>query len=282
MTRCSRTTRTAEHARVWSGGPSCGKLAALHGLLISALLLATPTAADAAPEVVAVAGPRPIARVWLRGEGLDMPDLAAAVRARLADKEVLGPGAPAGAPRGLAALCLIRWDAGTVRLEVILGDGRVYERSITAKPAGPAASSSTRYRSGDPSGSSNTPSRRTSPQMVKTIVPGAPSVPLARSQSGPSARMWGTLAKVSTLLTRVGLSAGGLANSPWMNGRATRGRGGRPSITSSSPVSSPNRYRSGPRTISTGTPPSASASRISPSARVRAWTSAVKVSFRPM
>jgi hypothetical protein len=112
--------------------------------------------------------------------------------------------------------------------------------------------------------------RRTSPQMVKTIVPGAPWVPLARSQSGPSARMWGTLAKVSTLLTRVGLSVGGLANRPWMNGRATRGRGGRPSITSSCPVSSPNRYRSGPRMISTGTPPSASASRIFPSARVRA------------
>jgi hypothetical protein len=50
--------------------------------------------------------------------------------------------------------------------------------------------------------------------MVKTIVPGAPWVPLARSQSGPSARMWGTLAKVSTLLTSVGLSAGGPGEQP--------------------------------------------------------------------
>ena len=106
-------------------------------------------------------------------------------------------------------------------------------------------------------------------------------MPFARSQSAPSARMWGTLASVSTLLTSVGLSSGGLANSPWMYGRATRGSGGRPSITSSIPVSSPNRYRSGPRTISTGTPPSASASRISPSARLRAWTSGVNASFRP-
>jgi hypothetical protein len=154
--------------------------------------------------------------------------------------------------------------------------------AFTARPSGgPPASSSTRYRSCDPSGSSNTPSRRTSPQMVNTIVPGAASVPLARSQSGPSARMWGTFAKVSTLLTSVGLSAGALANSPWMKGRATRGRGGRPSITSSSPVSSPNSYRSGPRTRSMGTPPSASASRISLSARVTAWSSAVTLSFTP-
>ena len=88
------------------------------------------------------------------------------------------------------------------------------------------------------------------------------------------------MASVSTLLTSVGLSSGGLANSPWMNGRATRGSGGRPSITSSIPVSSPNRYRSGPRTISTGTPPSASTSRISPSARLRAWNSRVNASFQ--
>src|SRR5215212_3115785 len=68
--------------------------------------------------------------------------------------------------------------------------------AFTTRPSGgPPANSSTRYCSGDPSGSSNTPSRCTSPQMVKTIVPGAASVPLARSQSGPSARMWGTLAK---------------------------------------------------------------------------------------
>src|SRR5215204_6830610 len=83
---------------------------------------------------------------------------------------------------------------------------------------GPPARSSTRYLRGVPSGSSNTPSCRTSPQTVKSIVPGEVSVPLDRSQSDPSARMWGMLASVSTLFTRVGLSFGGAANNPNMNG----------------------------------------------------------------
>ena len=100
---------------------------------------------------------------------------------------------------------------------VVLGaPGKI---AFSARPCGGPPATSSRYRSGVPSGSSNTPSRCTSPQMVKTIVPGAPSVPLARSQSGPSARTWGTLAKVSTLLTSVGLSCRGVANRPWTNGR---------------------------------------------------------------
>jgi hypothetical protein len=53
--------------------------------------------------------------------------------------------------------------------------------------------------------------------------------------------MCGTLARVSTLLTRVGLSSGGVANSPWMYGRTVLGSGGRSSMTSSNPVSSPKR-----------------------------------------
>ena len=41
-------------------------------------------------------------------------------------------------------------------------------------------------------GSSHTPSRPVSPATVKHIVPGEASVPHCRSQSGPSARMWGS------------------------------------------------------------------------------------------
>jgi hypothetical protein len=54
--------------------------------------------------------------------------------------------------------------------------------------------------------------------MVKTIVPGAPSVPLARSQSGPSARMWGTLWSL-TFVAAV-MVAGALVT---LLGRETRG-----------------------------------------------------------
>src|SRR5215218_8713132 len=55
--------------------------------------------------------------------------------------------------------------------------------ALTDRPSGgPPPNSSTRYRSGVPRGSSNTPSRRTSPQTVKTIVPGASWVPLALGQ----------------------------------------------------------------------------------------------------
>ena len=46
------------------------------------------------------------------------------------------------------------------------------------------------------------------------MVTGEASVPFARSQAGPSRRMCGTLARVSTLFTRVGLSSGGVANGP--------------------------------------------------------------------
>ena len=112
--------------------------------------------------------------------------------------------------------------------------------ALTVRPSGaPPPVPSTNSRSGVPRGSSTTAWRRTSPHTVNTIVPGDASVPFARSQSGPSATMRGTFASVSTLFTSVGLSAGGRANSPCMNGRAVRGIGGFPSITSSRPVSSP-------------------------------------------
>src|SRR6266516_3514310 len=98
--------------------------------------------------------------------------------------------------------------------------------ALIVRPSGaPPPASSTRARIGEPRGSSNTPSRRTSPQTVNTMVPGEWSVPFARSQAGPSRRMCGTLASVSTLFTSVGLSSGGVANNPWMKGRAVRIRG---------------------------------------------------------
>ena len=82
--------------------------------------------------------------------------------------------------------------------------------------------------------------------------------------------MYGTLASVSTLLTRVGLASpsartrasagpasqpvcGIVANKPWRYGGSQRGSGSEPSITSRSAFSSPNRYSSGPVTMCTGT-----------------------------
>lgn len=81
-----------------------------------------------------------ISRVWLRGAGLDGDALAQAVAARLADKQVLGPGAEAGpidGPNGgLVALCHVGVEAASLQLEVILSDGRVYQRTIAAPAEG--------------------------------------------------------------------------------------------------------------------------------------------------
>lgn len=98
------------------------------------LLLASTSAS--AQEAGALAEPRPIARVWLRGVGLDPQALAGAVGARLGDKEVLHAGAEAGPITGLVALCHVTLDADgkTLQLEVVLGDGRVYQRQILAPP----------------------------------------------------------------------------------------------------------------------------------------------------
>ncbi len=110
------------------------------GVLGILAVLGTPgTVRAAQAEGPAAVGERqPIARVWLRGEGLDAQALTGAVRARLHGKQVLGPGQSAEQDAGLAALCLVRWDAraAALRLEVILGDGRVYERKIAAKAGG--------------------------------------------------------------------------------------------------------------------------------------------------
>lgn len=82
------------------------------------------------------AEPQAIARVWVHGVGLDPQALVEAVGARLGDKEVLRAGTRAGSATGLVALCHVTRsaDGKTLELEVVLGDGRVYQRRIAAPP----------------------------------------------------------------------------------------------------------------------------------------------------
>lgn len=74
--------------------------------------------------------------MWLRGAGLDADALAEAVATRLTDKQILAAGQTAGPIDGLVALCHVRAQDGQLVLEVILGDGRVYQRKITAPATG--------------------------------------------------------------------------------------------------------------------------------------------------
>ena len=144
-----------------------------------------------------------------------------------------------------------------------------------------------------------TPGSATSPQSVNTIVPGDESVPAARNSSAPCARIHVTCARVSTLLTSVGLarspraspgsasvavqpSCGAVANRPCWNGGRTRGSGSLPSMTSSSAFSSPNRYSSGPRAIVTSRSPSRPAPASSRVARSSASHSRTNDAFTPM
>ena len=101
------------------------------------LLLAAPAQAAAPPEHVPAPGvSRPIARVWLRGVGLDEDALVGAVAARLGDKQILTAGRAAAAIDGPVALCHVTAHGGQLSLEVILGDGRVYQRQIAARAGG--------------------------------------------------------------------------------------------------------------------------------------------------
>ena len=71
----------------------------------------------------------------------------------------------------------------------------------------PPATRSITSRSGVPSSTSPTPGRTTSPTTVATTTPGERSVPSERCHSGPRAMIWAAAARVSTLLTTVGLEA---------------------------------------------------------------------------
>ena len=75
-------------------------------------------------------------------------------------------------------------------------------RCLARRP--PARSISS--RSVIPLGTSKTPGRFTSPLREKNRAPLAPLTPRSRYQAPPWSRIDGTQAKVSTLLTSVGLS----------------------------------------------------------------------------
>src|SRR5512145_2356594 len=87
-----------------------------------------------------------------------------------------------------------------------------------------------------PIGTSITPGWLTFPSMVYTFVPGLEGVPKLRYQAAPLRKIGGTLARVSTLLTRVGLP-----HKPFVVGYGGRVRGSPrlPSRDSISAVSSP-------------------------------------------
>ena len=118
-------------------------------------------------------------------------------------------------------------------------------------------------------------------------------MPYSRNHSAPLARMSATLAIVSTLLASVGgappspaiatwaaeMRPSPTSSAPWRYGGATRGNGGRPSTTSSRPVSSPNRYSFGPATMSIATPSAHPASVISAIAVRRAAICSVNVAL---
>jgi len=110
----------------------------LLGLRLSVLLLGAPADLPAPPELAPVASSSPavIVRVWLRGAGLDAEALAEAVATRLTDKQILAAGQAAGPIDGLVALCHVTAQDGQLALEVILGDGRVYQRKIAAPATG--------------------------------------------------------------------------------------------------------------------------------------------------
>src|SRR4051794_13440804 len=111
------------------------------------------------------------------------------------------------------------------------------------------------------------------------MVPGDASVPNSRNHVGPSAMIDATCAHVSTLFTSVGggsstsAKSTGTSSTPRRYGGATRGNGGRPSSTSSSAVSSPTRYSSGPAFTSSCTSPAQPASCTSAIALSRIATS---------
>ncbi|MBK7826372.1 hypothetical protein [Nannocystis sp.] len=111
------------------------------GLRLSVLLLGAPADLPAPPEAPSISASTPtsgrvIVRVWLRGAGLDADALAEAVATRLTDKQILAAGQAAGPIAGLVALCHVTAQDGQLVLEVVLGDGRVYQRKITAPAAG--------------------------------------------------------------------------------------------------------------------------------------------------
>jgi predicted component of type VI protein secretion system len=95
-----------------------------------------------AAEVAPASAPsRAIARVWLRGAGLDEAALAEAVGGPADGQADPRGGSERGAIEGLVALCHVTAQGGQLALEVVLGDGRVYQRR---SPRGRTAASGRR------------------------------------------------------------------------------------------------------------------------------------------
>ena len=116
--------------------------------------------------------------------------------------------------------------------------------------------------SGVPSSTSWTPGTRTSPTIVTITVPaesGGPQRAIPRGAAGEDVRRRRQRldvvdeGRVARLAGPAGVPASQpivtVANRPCCHGGSRRGSGSRPSITSSSAFSSPNRYSSGPSTI---------------------------------
>src|SRR5262245_2902278 len=84
-------------------------------------------------------------------------------------------------------------------------DGPPVCTALTVPPGAPPPMSSTIVRRDVPSGTSTSPVWTTLPVRQNTLVPLLFSVPMAANHSGPRRTMAGTLANVSTLLSRVGM-----------------------------------------------------------------------------
>src|SRR5215469_870448 len=79
------------------------------------------------------------------------------------------------------------------------------EKALTGLPlGGPPARPRMASETGIPIGISYTPGYRTSPDKPTNFSPAVPSRPCDLNQPTPLASIWGTLAKVSTLLSAVG------------------------------------------------------------------------------
>ena len=105
-------------------------------------------------------------------------------------------------------------------------------------------------RTGVPRAISYTPGRRAAPQTVTSADPGADAVPTQRNQLAPQRLISARLARVSTLLTRVGRP-----RTPRSNGRGgvNPGKAGPPLRYLTREDSALATYRSGTRASSTGT-----------------------------
>src|SRR3954468_16409202 len=100
-----------------------------------------------------------------------------------------------------------------------------HDRAVSPGPPAAAMTSAKAV----PMSTSTTQGTATSPTTVQMSMPGDSAVPIERNQSAPRARMNGTLASVSTLLTAVGWGdASSVTNRPCSNGGSRRGSGSCP------------------------------------------------------